>query len=298
MKLKVPATTTNFGAGFDTFGLAVELYNVFEINESDKFGVEVEGEGKDLPRGEDNLLVRVYKRVCEILGVPMRPFFLRQKNEVPVARGLGSSATAIVGGIEIALRMGGERLTTEEKLKIAYEFEPHPDNLLPAMVGGFVVCATDGDTLSFIRMSFPKDLTLVFAVPDFKLSTEEARKVLPESVSLKDAVFNLQRGALFVVALKEKRYSVLKESVRDRLHQRARAHLVQGFERVLEAGYSAGAYAVFLSGAGPTVCALSRAELARKVGERMREGFAEVGTKARVLCLRASELGAHWVINS
>jgi len=293
MKLHVPATTTNFGAGFDTFGLALELENTFEVEEADAFGVEIEGEGKDLPRDESNLVIRVYLRACEYFGVQPRKFRLRQRNGVPTSRGLGSSATAIVGGVEICAALHGVEASLEEKLRIAFEFEPHPDNILPAFVGGFVVCVRNRGLL-FNRHTFPEDVRLVFAVPDFELSTAQARKALRECVDLGDCVFNVQRASLMVSALLTRRYDLLRAAVEDRLHQPHRAKLIPGFGEVLSAGYSAGAYAVFLSGAGPTVCALSDPERAQGIGESMREAFRTAGVNSRVMVLRASERGAYW----
>lgn len=293
MRLWVPATTTNFGAGFDTFGLALRLYNTFEFEESDSFSVEIEGEGHNLRRDENNLVIRVYRRACEVLGVKAKPFRLKQINRVPTARGLGSSATAIVGGIEVALKLHSLEVPFEEKLRIAFEFEPHPDNLLPAFLGGFVVCVQNGG-ISFNKLDFPSELSLVFAVPDFELSTEEARKVVRQEVPLKDAVFNIQRASLLVSSLISGRYDLLRIAVEDRLHQPYRAKLVKGFEKVLEVGYRAGAYAVFLSGAGPSVCAISTEELEGKVGDAMRDAFESEGVSSRVLHLKAEERGAFW----
>ena len=293
MKLKVPATTTNFGSGFDTFGLALNLYNTFIFEESDAFGVEIEGEGKDLPKDENNLVVKVYKRACEVFGVSPKPFKLKQINKVPTARGLGSSATAIVGGIEACVKLHPLDVGLEEKIKVAFEFEPHPDNLLPAFVGGFVICVQNGG-LTFNKLSFPSDLSLVFAVPDFELSTEEARSVIKREVSLKDAIFNIQRASLLVSAILTGRYELLKTAVEDKLHQPHRAGLIKGFNRVLEAGYSAGSYAVFLSGAGPTICAITPEDKKDKVANAMREAFGEEGINARVFELKAEDRGALW----
>ncbi len=293
MKLKVPATTTNFGAGFDTFGLALDLYNVFEFYESDAFGVEVKGYSENIPTDERNLLIRVYKRACEIYGKRAVPFRLHQENRVPPARGLGSSATAIVGGIEVFCRVHSLSLDVRGKLKIAYEFESHPDNLLPAFVGGFVVCATNGET-TYSRVEFPDDLELAFVVPDFELSTEEARKVLRDRVSLRDAVFNIQRASLFLSAIITGRYELLRTAVEDRLHQPYRSKLVPGLEEAIEEGYRAGAYAVFLSGAGPSVCAITSGEKVKEVGMAMEKAMKKRGVNAKVMKLRGSVRGAHW----
>ncbi len=291
MKIYVPATTTNFGSGFDTFGLALELFNVFEVKKSNSFKVEIKGEGKNLPKNENNLVIKVYKKTCETCGVYPQPFEIYQFNRIPTSRGLGSSATAIVGGIEIACRLHNLKLSLKDKLKIASLFESHFDNLIPAFVGGFVICIQNKD-IYFERIKFPEDIRLVFVVPDFELSTESARGVLKKSVSLQDAVFNIQRASLMVYSLLRGNYPLLREAVKDKLHQPLRANLIPGFYKVLEAGYSAGAYAVFLSGAGPTIGALVSPEFSDKVGKAMNKAFSSEGISSRIFKLKASEKGA------
>lgn len=293
MKLEVPATTTNFGAGFDTFGLALNLYNTFEVFESDAFKVEIEGEGADLPKDESNLVIKVYRRACEVFGEKRKPFKLKQTNRVPTARGLGSSATAIAGGVLIFERLHKKKLSLKEKLSVAFEFENHPDNILPAFIGGFVVCA-QGRGILYNKLKFPEELLLVFVVPNFELSTEEARAVIRRKITLKEAVFNIQRASLFISALVSKRFDLLRVATEDALHQPYRAQLIPGFEEVLKAGYSQGAYAVFLSGAGPTVCALTSEDKAKPVGKAMEEAFKEARISSRLFFLKAEERGAFY----
>ncbi len=291
IKLTVPATTTNFGSGFDAFGLALSLRNTFWVEFSDDFQVEVKGFSSGIPTDERNLFIKVYRRTCQVLGLKETPIHLIQENRVPPARGLGSSATAIVGGIEASLLLHGKELSLEDKLRIAYEFESHPDNLLPAFVGGFTVCATDGKSLSYLKLSFPRELRLVFAVPSYELSTQEARKVLPRELSLPDAVYNLQRSALFVASLLTGRYELLGEATKDRIHQPYRARLIPGFEEALRGAYEAGALAVFLSGAGPSLCAIVR-DGEEEVGRAMRESLERAsGREVEVLRLEAEERG-------
>ncbi len=291
LRLNVPATTTNFGSGFDTFGLALDLFNTFEIEESKGFEVHVEGYGQDLPRDENNLLIKVYKRACKVFGVKERPLKVKQINRVPTARGLGSSATAIVGGIEACLRINNLDVPLEDKLKVAFEFESHPDNLLPAFLGGFVICVQDEERIIYKRLNFPSDISLIFAVPDYEVSTQEARKVLKKSVPIEDAVFNIQRASLLVSALLSKDYSLLKVGVQDRLHQPYRSSLVKGLKEVMSACYREGALAVFLSGAGPTICAMSFEKDRDKVAEVMREVLISLNVEVRILKLKPSERG-------
>ncbi len=294
MKLLVPATTTNFASGFDTFGLALNLYNEFEVEESNKFSVEIEGEGNELPKDENNLVIKVYKRCCEIFKEEERPFKLIQRNKVPVERGLGSSATAIVGGIEIFCKLHKKELSVQEKLNVAFEFESHPDNLLPAFVGGFVICVKENKNLIYQKLKFPEDLTLIFAVPDFKVSTEKARKVLPENVSLKDAVFNIQRASLFVSSILTGRYELIRYALEDKLHEPFRKRLIKGFDKVKESAYKKGALGVFISGSGPTVCAIAK-DNEEEIGKSMKEAFKEEDINAYLLFLKGSERGAFWM---
>ncbi len=290
-RISVPASTSNFGSGFDAFGLALSLYNDFFVEFSSTYRVEIEGEGAHLPQNEENLLIKVYKRACELLKVPEKPISLRQINRVPTGRGLGSSATAIVGGLLAFEALYGMSLSLEDKLRIAFEFEPHPDNLLPALLGGFVICAGSKENVKFLRLDFPEELRVVVCVPDFELSTQKAREVLKKEVSLKDAVYNLQRSALFVGALLSRRFDLLKEAVKDRLHQPYRAELVPGFWKVVEGAYQKGAVAVFLSGAGPSVASLCP-HGAEDVGLAMVEAFKTCGISSKYMVLDASKEGA------
>lgn len=291
LKIDVPATTTNFGSGFDAFGLALELYNTFLVEPSENWKVEVKGYRSGIPLNESNLFIRVYKRACREFGLPEKPIYLVQENRVPPARGLGSSATAIVGGIEAALSLYGKELPLEEKLKVAFEFEKHPDNLLPAFLGGFVISVADQDRILYKKLSFPEELKLVFVIPDYELSTEEARKVLPQKVELRDAVFNLQRSALLVASLLTKDYELLREAVRDKLHQPYRSKLAVGLEEAISVSYKEGALATFLSGAGPTICSITL-ENEETIGKAIKEVVERFcSCKAEVKVLRALNEG-------
>ncbi len=290
-RIKVPGSTSNLGCGFDTFGLALNLYNEFVIEPSEFYSVDIQGEGSHLPRDENNLFLKVYRRCFEVWGDKEIPLRVLQINRVPTSRGLGSSSTAIVGGILAYRVMTGRTLSVEESLELAFEFEPHPDNLLPAMVGGFVVCATKRKKVNYVRLDFPADLRLVFAVPELELSTERAREVLRNEVELSSAVSNIQRASLFLASMFTGKYDLLRLAVEDRLHQPYRAGLIPGFYKVVEAGYSEGALAVFLSGAGPTVGSLCL-EDPKSVGRAMVRAFEDEGVRARFLILEVDYHGA------
>jgi len=294
IKVVVPASTSNLGAGFDTFGLALTLYNTFEVVEGNQFEVEIIGEGADrLSKGEGNLFLQAYRRTCQELGIPCKPIKVVQKNNVPLGRGLGSSATAILGGIIGATALGDVNLSTDEILKIAFSFERHPDNLVPALVGGFVTCAVDGHKVYFERIEFPKELQILVLIPEFEILTEEARKVLPREVSLKDAVFNIQRATLFISALVNRDFDLLRVAVEDRLHQPFRGKLLKGFNSFKELAYSLGADAVFISGSGSTIGVFTRKN-ADQIGKTGVKLYGEMGIPAKYLVLEADEKGTRW----
>ncbi len=290
-RIRVPGSTSNLGCGFDTFGLALSLYNEFIVKPSDTYSVYIHGEGSHLPRDENNLFLKVYRRCFEVWDGEEVPLKVLQINCVPTSRGLGSSSTAIVGGIMAYQVITGKNLSVEESLELAFEFESHPDNLLAAMVGGFVICATKGKKVSYVKLDFPADIKLVFAVPKLEFPTEKAREVLRKEVDLSSAVSNIQRASLFVASIFTGRYDLLRLAVEDRLHQPYRAALIPGFYKALEAGYSEGALAVFLSGSGPTVCSLCLEDPERE-GRAMVRAFEEEGVRARFLVLEVDYNGA------
>ena len=290
MRIKVPASTSNIGPGFDTLGLAVSLYNIFEVERSGRFEIEIHGYNGSMADPDSNLFIRSYKRVFQLFGESVTPIKLVQRNNIPVARGLGSSATAIAGGIETACRMMKRYLTVEEKLKIAFEFEPHPDNLLPAFLGGFVIACKDGNSLYYEKLPFPDDIKIVFIVPDIKVSTEEARAILPDRVRFRDAVSNIQRVSLLISSLMNKDFSKLRKAVKDNLHEPYRSRFIPYYDELRDLCYKNGAEAVFISGSGPTVgiFTLSGEE---RIGRSGVEFLKERGIRADYLITSVDEKG-------
>jgi homoserine kinase len=289
-KVSVPASTSNLGPGFDALGLALKLYNEFIVEPSDFYSVEIEGEGADtLPRDEKNLFIRAYRSTMEYLG-DSQPVKVKQVNRIPLGRGLGSSATAIVGGILAAEKVAGKELSLPEVIDVAFKFEPHPDNVLPAYTGGFVVAATNGD-LHYVKLDWPEELKVVIVVPELFLSTEESRSVLPDKYSREDVIFNVHRVALLLGALQKRDFGLLKEAVKDRLHQPYRCDLIPSFWEILSEGYKAGAYAVYLSGAGSCIGALADRNF-DEIGQAMCNVFDALGIDSRYLVLEVDEEGA------
>lgn len=290
LKIKVPATSANLGAGFDTLGVALNLYNEFIVEESNTIQIETYPKIPEFENPDKNLFVKVLKKTCEYFGNDFHGVKLTQKINVPVSRGLGSSATAIVGAIVAAFTVNKKVLTDEEFFNIAYQFEPHPDNLLPALKGGFITACVEDKKTYYSKIPFPEELKFVVVIPDFELSTEKARKVLPEKVSLEDAVFNVQRVSLLISSLVNKDFDLLKVAMNDRLHEPYRKKLIPNFDKVVENALNSGAVGVSLSGAGSCMIALAK-ENFEDIGKSMVEAFNEVDIKAEYKILEIDKEG-------
>ncbi len=298
MKVLVPASTSNLGPAFDAVGLALNLYNEFIVEPSKDYEIEVKKEGEvvflteeDIKKLEtlDNLFLKAYRTTCAYLGKEV-PIKLTEIIRIPIGRGLGSSATAIVGGILAAQKILNKELSLDEFLDISFKFESHPDNVLPAYLGGLIVAATDNE-VSYIKLDFPQELKIVIVVPEIYLATEDSRKVLPKQVPLKDAIFNIQHTALLIAALREKKYELLREAVKDKIHQPYRSKLIPSFWDVIKVAYDKGALASFLSGAGSCMAAFCL-ENEDEIGKAMCEVFESDGIQAKYLVLKADLEGA------
>jgi len=293
IRVQVPATAANLGPGFDCLGMALELYNIVEFSKSTRgLSIEVEGEGAgELMCNESNLVYRAAKRVFDRIGYLPDGLRIRLVNSIPVGRGLGSSAAAVIGGIIAANRLCGAELSQREILTLACSMEGHPDNIAPALLGGLVIYASVDDEITWSKIDLPAGLKAVVAVPDFTMSTRDAREALPHMVTMRDAVFNISRTALLVSALQQGDLSVLGTAMDDKLHQPFRVGLIPGYKKVVSAAKLAGARGVALSGAGPAIIALAdnNQEL---IAEVMKSTFRESGVNARSLILAPSPVGA------
>lgn len=290
----VPATTANLGAGFDSLGLALDLYNSFEF-ELGSDGFSVIGEGEiELRASQGRLVYRAWNAAFAYTGRTPCPVKLHIKSQIPVGRGLGSSATAVIAGLCAANHLGDLRLETSQLLSLATRIEGHPDNVAPALMGGLVVTASQDSEggLDYLVLDAPLELNIVLAVPAFELSTAMARSVLPELVPHSHAVFNVGKVALFTAAWIKREWALLGKAMDDRLHQPFRAPLVPGLEDVLSTAREAGALGAALSGAGPSVVALT-IESPDGIGEAMRNAFAAHGIECKIIQARPARWGAH-----
>lgn len=189
----VPATSANVGAGFDSLGLAVSMHNVFTFEESDRIQIS-SVDGTHVPAGSNNLVYRSARVVYDQLGIPLKGLRITQRNDIPMARGLGSSSACIVAGIMGANALLGDKLTERQMLTLATAIEGHPDNVAPAMLGGFVTSVIDEGQVYSVKKDIDPELAFAAFVPDFRLLTSKARAALPAMVSHKDAVYNLSRA--------------------------------------------------------------------------------------------------------
>ena len=294
--IQVPASSTNLGAGYDALGLALGLYLTVQVQESGsgspEFHTEGEGAG-ELLSVRENLMWKVIRRVFQGEGRPQPPLRLEVRNRIPLARGLGSSAAAIVAALATYEALVGKELSHEKFFRYALEFETHPDNLTAARFGGFTVsCVDEGGRVSFFRTRVADSLKVLLVVPDIRLPTSEARAVVPDQLKTSDAVFNLQRSALTVAALMAGQFRFLRESLRDKVHQPYRAPLIPGLPEVLalNRGEIPGLLGLSLSGAGPSVAAFIQGD-GRDVFGQIQSIFNRHGVHCRPLELKIDNRG-------
>jgi homoserine kinase len=297
VQVTVPGSTSNLGAGFDCFGLALQIY--LNVKASAEPALEGEpviqlaagNENSALAVSSDNLIYRAMKYAAERGGFPLPAVRLEIDNHIPVSRGLGGSAAAIIAGIKLFDLLFDRALSDATVLKYATELEGHADNAAPSLLGGFAVnCLDDQGNVISLKKSWPQDIAVVVVVPEIHLETKLAREALPLDVSHRDAVFNLQRAALFTAALDEGRYELLWEAMQDRLHQRKRGVLVPGLGEALMTPRMPGLLGVALSGAGPSVVALARDNL-DEIGRTIAARFDAQGISSRVLELEVDAAG-------
>ena len=258
IKVKVPATSANMGAGFDSLGIALGLYNyVYAEEAGDGLNIEIlDDSAQYLVTDERNLVYRSMMAVFDKVSYKPKGIHLKLENNIMITRGLGSSSAGIVSGLLAANKLCGARLSKNELLNIATEIEGHPDNVAPAILGGMTVTARYKDRVFFDKNDIPSDLRFAAFVPDFYLATKLSRSILPKNIPMTDAVFNLSRSALLVSSIMSGKYENLRAAVDDRLHQRYRKKLVPHIDSLFRKAYGAGALGVYLSGAGPTVVAI------------------------------------------
>lgn len=291
-QIKVPATSANLGPGFDALGLALDLWNESTFEPADAFSVYVEGEGRGkLHQGKYNMIIRAALKLAERIGRQLPPFVGHCVNNIPTGSGLGSSAAATLTGLMVGNTLLQSPLTRDEILNLAAEIEGHSDNVAPALLGGFVVSTVNERKIIARQIPIGLDVCITIALPDFYLPTKQARMVLPKKIPLRNAVHNISRAVLVTEAFRNGDLRLLGEAMTDTLHQPYRLKLIPGALAAMEAAQEAGAAAVALSGAGPSLIAFSsKAEAG--IGESMKRAYQAAGLSTRIFNLRVSSQGA------
>jgi homoserine kinase len=297
----VPATTANLGPGFDCIGAALTLYNTLQFSHpetasDETLKITVQGtEAAGVQTDESNLAYQAFVKVYQHLGQTPPPVAMQIHLGVPLARGLGSSATAIVGGLVGANALAGHPLSSQDILQLAVEMEGHPDNVVPALLGNCQLSVSKGEKgtgWEICEIPWNSKIVPVLAIPDFELSTAEARRVLPPTYSRADAIFNTAHLGLLIRGLETGNPEWLRVALQDKIHQPYRKSLIRGFDEVRAAALKAGAYELVISGAGPTLLALTDETLASQVAEAMTKAWQQVGVNPEVKVLQLDTQGA------
>jgi len=299
--VEVPASAANLGAGYDCLGVALAMTNRIEVEvrgwSRGEIELSVEGEGRDeLTEDRDNRFVRGVEAALRAAHGPLPDgvgWRIEMRNQVPLARGLGSSAAATVGGLLAGNAFLGDPLSTMELLRLATDIEGHPDNAAAALLGGFVVSAATPDGVEAIRFDAPRDLRAVLFIPDLRLPTGEMRAVLPETVPLTDAVANLGAVAIGVAGLARGRFDLLAKLTVDHLHEPYRAAVFPQMPKLVEAARRAGALGACLSGAGSTILAFADSlSVISRIEGAFAAAAADTDLTGRVLVVAPRNQGA------
>ena len=283
MRITVPATSANVGPGFDSVGIAVSKYLTIDVLEAQENWWIEHDLGEEIPSDEENLLLQTALQVTSDLP----PHRLKMTSEVPLARGLGSSSSVIVAGIELANQLGKLSLSDEDKLEIATKIEGHPDNVAPAIFGNLVVASYVDQQTNHLVLPFP-ECALVAFVPNYELKTSDSRNVLPSEWTYKEAVAASSIANVAIAALAKGDLRVAGKAIEaDRFHERYRQQLVAEFPQVKEVAHQHGAYATYLSGAGPTIMTLLPVEHA----EAFAKDLESKGLNGQVFSLKIDTTG-------
>ncbi|MCH5313835.1 MAG: homoserine kinase [Helicobacter sp.] len=296
MVVSVPATSANLGPGFDTLGLALKLHNVFSITPSRLSGIHISGEGEEYPKLRvDNIFVRIFNEILKRNDYPPTHFKFSFTNSIPISRGLGSSSAVIIGAIVSAYHIMQKPIDKPEILQLALAYENHPDNITPALYGGFNIAMLSCDekkeqthkVVSF-QAPLPMDIKAVVVIPNIAISTKMSRKELPKKYTTKNAVFNLSRSCMLSAAFITHKWELLRESSKDRFHQKVRMKNCPALFSVQKIALQKGALLSTLSGSGSSFLNICYRDDSAALAQVLREQF----PKFRVLELEFDNSGA------
>ncbi len=312
VSVKVPATTANLGPGFDCLGLALPLYNTITIEETvlPGTGVEInvlvnenmtdEFSLEHVPMDENSIIYKAVELLYNSIGQTPSELRITIHSEIPIARGLGSSASVIVGGLIAANELLGHPADEAALLSIATEVEGHPDNVTPAIVGGLTLASTEEDgSIIYRKLDWPQEWVLTLCVPEYELPTEISRSVLPKDVPLEDAVFNAQRMGMFIEAVHTRDAELMKAALKDKLHQPYRMKLVPGLEKIMEnLKHEENVLGCVLSGAGPAILVISLKNNIDKMKAIVKDTWDDLNIKARLFTFPVESKGAQVISHS
>ena len=304
--VKVPATSANLGPGFDCLGLALPIYNTITIEETvlPGTGIEInlmsENEVIDemifdnVPKDENSIIYKAVEMLYNSIGQEPSELKINVQSQIPITRGLGSSASVVVGGLIAANKLLGSPADTTALLSIATEVEGHPDNVAPAILGGFVLASQEDDgSIITEKLNWPEEWDLTVCIPDFELSTNIARSVLPENVPMEDASYNSKHLAMLIQAVNTKNEKLMKAALHDKLHQPYREKLIPGMKEIMEAfKHEDGVIGCVLSGAGPSILVISHNYDVDKIKSTVRDIWEGQSIKTDIRTLKVETRGA------
>ncbi len=304
---RVPATTANLGPGFDCLGLALPIYNIITIEETvmPSTGIEVNvmkdfenaeliEELDSIPNDKDNIVYKAVEILYNLVGQDPSEIKINIKSSIPIAKGLGSSASVIVGGLMAANDLLGNPADEAALLSIATEAEGHPDNVVPAILGGLVMSSMEDDgSVIYRRLDWPEDWHITVCIPDFELATNISRSVLPEKVPMEDAKFNARRLAMLIHAIDTVDAKLMKSALEDKLHQPYREKLIPGFKEIKESlKHEENVLGTVISGAGPSIVIISQKNNLEKIYQTLKEIWDNMNVHCDIRTLTVEKCGA------
>lgn len=300
--VKIPATTANLGPGFDSFGMALPFYDYITVEETvmPGSGIQIELVDYDedilnsIPTDENNIVYKAIELLYNFIGQTPEELKITIKSGIPMTRGLGSSAAVIVGGLIAANELLGRPADLDALLSIAAEMEGHPDNVAPAILGGFVMASLEDDgSVIYRQIEWPKEWKITVCVPDYELATNISRSVLPQEIPQKDAIFNLKRSAMLIHALDTKDDKLMKAALKDKLHQPYRTKLVPGLNEIIESlKNEEDVLGTVLSGAGPAILVISKGNDLNKIYNTIEEIWTNLNVKVDIYTVEPELKGA------
>ena len=311
ISVKVPATAANLGPGFDCLGVALPIFNTITIEETVLPGTGIEINAiKDetniedvildhTPMDENSLIYKAVELLYNSIGQSPSELKITVQTQIPITRGLGSSASVIVGGLLAANELLGHPADEQALLSLAAELEGHPDNTTPAITGGMVISSQEDDgSVVYSKLDWPSEWNITVCVPDFELSTDISRSVLPKDVPLEDAVFNLKRFGMFVQAVNTRDINLMKRALQDKLHQPYRMKLVPGLERIIDnLKHEEDVFGCVLSGSGQTIIVISLKSAVEKIKSTVKETWKDMNVKVNIMTLPVEQYGAQVLSN-